>query len=302
MKTNNLSFLLPLTLAITFAQPQSFKVVGNGSATSSRGIKLRYQTRLEPASPAEMVNRLGSGVRTGTGKFNRAVDNFSRILYDDDQYFGYDFQMEQIPGTSQIRVSILPLSTQPSDLDSHSNRLRKPVAIPTYPPSQMVEDGTTIAVDLLVNSVTGQKLVDYLTIRGTPDPQSKKEPRNFTIDDAEIDLNSPHLLVNQQQTGHISARVSGAVAWIYIPSYGRFILSLAPKRGYVFQQAGSINGKSIEFSWGGVKYQLDSQTPVVGGGPFHLYVMRDLNYRPSGMEAGVFHIGAADKVQYIAKP
>ena len=59
MKTNNLSFLLPLTLAITFAQPQSFKVVGNGSATSSKGTQLRYETRLEPASPTEMVNRMG---------------------------------------------------------------------------------------------------------------------------------------------------------------------------------------------------------------------------------------------------
>ena len=243
MRTN-LSFLLPLTLAITFAQPQSFKVVGNGSATSSKGTQLRYETRLEPASPTEMVNRLGSGVRTGTAKFNRAVDNFSRILYDDVQYYGYDFQMEQIPGTSQIRVSILPLSTQPSDSDSHA-KLRKPVAIPKYPAPQMVEDGTTIAIDLLVNPVTGQKLVDYLTIRGTPDPQHKKEPHNFTIEDAEIDLNSPHLRVNQQQAGQISARVSGAVAWIYVPSYGRFILSLAPKRGYAFQQTGTVSGRSI---------------------------------------------------------
>ena len=87
--------------------------------------------------------------------------------------------------------------------------------------------------------------------------------------------------------------VTGTSAWIYVPGKGRFWFSLSPKPRY--EKAGSIQGDTLQFEWGGTKYRLECEAPIVtGGGEWVLYVKAEEMYRPAGEEGRAFHMGSND--------
>jgi hypothetical protein len=230
-----------------------------------------------------------------------------RVLVDAEGgfVFGYDLVVEPLAATKQFRVSVKPLSAEfEAELrarhPSTAASVRAVQSVSTLPrptDAQLIEDGDAFALDLLVNSQAGVKIVDVVKVsfdrarlRGVP-PQSVPL-RDFTLGNVELAMRDHSLKINGELAG--GARISsssgggksargcaGALVWLYVTGRGRFIFSLIPHEGYDFQKVGRIENNKISFALGGDSYEWTSSAPVVGtsgGGNWNLWVLHDAAY------------------------
>lgn len=165
-----------------------------------------------------------------------------------------------------------------ADLGSSVPTLKQPTE------QQTIDDGGTVALDLLVNERLGVKVVDYVKVASQksllfPERQPRT-PRDFAVANVELAIKNYQLYVDQQP---ILTRgrhnCTGALVWFHLPGRGRFIFSLVPYEGYDFRKVGVIEENKISFAWNGVDYEWISQEPIVGsGGLWNLWVLHDPNF------------------------
>ncbi|HTP89751.1 MAG TPA: hypothetical protein VMJ34_22545 [Bryobacteraceae bacterium] len=163
MRTTSLVLLFVCGMAAFAADRRTGSLLVFNGTFGDAGVALHVDMVSEP--PGYKEGPSGYTTEAG-GIFHHYVVNDSRVAY-----FGYDVKMEQVPGTSKIRVLIEPLSLTAEKLNEMSarsadkpdfSRLRV-LVLPKYPPPQIIEAGDTIALDLLVSPDGKQKVVDYLT-------------------------------------------------------------------------------------------------------------------------------------------
>ena len=220
-----------------------------------------------------------------------------RVLVDGqgNAVFGYDLFVEPQPGSRQFRIALSPLNADFAEKLVTGNpvaqpSLKKRSAIATLPQSaepQLLDDGDSFALDLLVNQNTGVKIVDVVKVsfdRATLwEANPRSVPRDFTLDAVEMAVNEYRLLINGEviAMGKPASNQSGALLWFYITGRGRFIFSLVPREGYGFQKVGYIENNRIEFTLRGDRYEWISNVPVLpGGGTWSLWVLHDPRYTP----------------------
>jgi hypothetical protein len=206
--------------------------------------------------------------------------------------FGYDLVVEPRPAAKQFNIAVKPLDSQfenkllarNSDQSSAAN-----ARISTLPQSaepQLLEDGDSFALDLLINQYTGIKIVDVVKVSfdrsALWDTNPKNLPRDFTPDAVELSMNDYRLLINGDVVAFgKSGGCAGALIWFYLPGRGRFIFSLVPRERYEFQKVGVVDNDKIEFTIKGAHYEWISSAPVLrGGGVWNLWVLHDPNYTP----------------------
>lgn len=209
--------------------------------------------------------------------------------------FGYDLVIEPLVNTRQFKVRVRPLDPE----FEKRMRARQPArtgrtalglntsTLPNSTEAQIIDDGDGFALDLLINSQTGVKIVDV--VKASFDQSRLWEvPRNpardFTLDSVEMAIKDYKLSVNGERVagGRPSQGFSGAIIWFYVPNRGRFIFSLTPRVGYEFQKIGRIEDNRISFTLNGDYYEWSSSTPIVGsGGNWNLWVLRDTRYAPA---------------------
>jgi hypothetical protein len=192
--------------------------------------------------------------------------------------------------------------------------------LPGYPAPQTLHSGDVMALDLMTNAETGQKIVDYLTIEeprhgvGTFNPDPPRQfsyvpgtPRDFTIDDAALRLSSPRLTINgklDESSTRVNGEVSGAAVWIYVPNRGRIILSLVPRQALGFRKAGEVRGSSLTFTIGTDSFNINCANPIAPGEtPFNLYVLQDRAWKPTYAFADLSAVvvGSADRAESLVK-
>ena len=283
---------LLLCYGMAFGQGvQTSKHLQSGTVFVSQGVSVKYETRLEGIGGGTFKLQ-GGTKRNGGGIHSRGMV-VSRYMYDDTKYVGYDLILEPVAGASEVRVTIAPLSLSARELQLEKEKVLQQVEIPHYPLPQVVPNGSTIALDLLVNHATGQKIVDYLTVSSKPMMSKQSEPRAFSMDDVVLEFRHPRLRVNALPVGEMSRTISGTSAWIYVPGRGRFAFSVGPKQGY--EKVGMVEGNSLLFEWAGTKYEVACDAAIVaGGGNWFLYVRADESYRATGPAASEFHVGATN--------
>jgi len=275
----------------------------NNVTDSSHGVvnySFDYETRLEP--PAPPISGFGGGMISGGNEMHRLVTDHSSHIY-----FGYDLTVEVLPQQNTYRVTFRPLSASMEKFGLDAAGWSK-VVLPGYPAPQTVRAGETIALDLFTNPTTGQKIVEYIRFRDPARPVSnvaKSGPaRDFAVEDAEIKLMEPLVRVNGMPlaaTQHFTGGITGAVAWIYIPNHGRYVLSLAPYATHSLQKAGEIRANSLTFSIGADTITLDcSERIAPGSAPYNLYVLYEAGWLPKGVQArNSFLMGSADSIDLI---
>jgi hypothetical protein len=219
-----------------------------------------------------------------------------RVLVDSGGtlFFGYVLMVEPMVSTKQFKVTVRPLGQE----DEQELRARKSFSTSRIHPNynlaglsrssapQIINDGDTFALDVLVNPQTGDKITDIVTVSSDParlhEAPANETPRDFTLEDVAMKMINYQLLVNGELVagGKRSGACSGPLIWFHLPERGgRFIFSLMPHPGYDFQKIGTIENNRIKFKLNGDTYEWISNTPVLGaGGNWNLYVLFDPGY------------------------
>jgi hypothetical protein len=208
--------------------------------------------------------------------------------------FGYDLRVELLAGSDSFRVSARPLDRRfearfPAlTTGATAEGSRMPPSASTLlraTEEQVVADGETFALDVLINERLGLKVVDYIKVsaEGThlPVPGYALPARDFALTNVELGVRNYQLSVDGDVLRTASARRSctGSLVWFALPEGGRFIFSLVPHEGYDFRKLGVIENNKIAFTWKDKRYEWTSDGPVVGsGGVWNLWVLHDPTY------------------------
>jgi hypothetical protein len=282
--------------------------IGGGFSTLRAGITVRYATVAEPPLHAQNNAGHGSGSKMAGSRLQRyEVDGGT------NSFFGYDLVVDPAPG-GRFRVAFEPLSLRPQDLPERI-RSKYPnliaVSLPKYPPSQVIEDGDTIALDLLISPDGQRKVVDYIQVASSlsgPGPAAPgsdtgaEEPKDFAVSDVTLNVAAPLVwLVNGQEVRRLMTfrPAEGSALWLYFPGRGRFVLSLLPLPGYDFRKAGAIRNRVISFRWNNSDYEVRTAAPILGERKvWNLYVLADPSYQPAGLAAGVLS-GGTDRIEKL---
>lgn len=224
-----------------------------------------------------------------------------RVLVDakGKYLFGYDLIIEPVPASKTFTIGVGPLNSQIEKKLMASNGDNPPLPIATLPQlaePQILDDGDSFALDLLVNQKTGVKIVDRVKVSfdrsNLWDESPRAIPRDFTLDAVALKVRDYRLSVdgNTVAEGKHGKNVAGALIWCYIEGSGRFIFSLAPREGYEFQKVGIIADKKIEFTIKGKHYEWVSSEPILpSGGTWNLWVLHDPTYQPFGSQQANKH-------------
>jgi hypothetical protein len=281
------------------ALAESRRIMG-GSAGGSK-YQFFYETFLDPSLPE--LGNMGGGTIGGEGVIHRFMsDRRQRV------YFGYDVLIEMLPQPNTYRITFSQLTTSESlrQVLGHdaSSWIQLPAPDWGGPAVRTIRSGEVLGLDLLTNSTTGQKIVDYVSVKGPSfDPNwdfvyESGTPQDFRTEDAALELRSPYVTVNGQlgassiPTGVFA---SGAAVWLYLPLYGRFILSLIPHPGIGFVKAGEIRGSTASFMIGDDVFSIASNGRIAPGHrPFNLYVLHEPGWKPPDGNTSVWGGGAAD--------
>jgi hypothetical protein len=171
--------------------------------------------------------------------------------------------------------------------------------LPKYPVIPGVKVGDTVALDLLVNPATGQKIVDYLTLRRRGDMDLTRQPRDFQVTDADLRLFDPQVVIDGKAQWTLEGSgVAGQVVWLSVGGRGRFILSLLTNEEFGFRRGGVVSGEGLSIRVGGGEIRVNCSRGIAPGeGAYNLYVLHQPDWRPKDAADG--RMGSADKPEYI---
>jgi hypothetical protein len=290
-----------------------------------------WQSRLEPPTPP-LANDLGYA--SGTNPKN---NNIYRVMIDRARrvYFGYEVRIEPLPQGGTYRVAFQQLDLTPETFKQihiddpaswKSLELGVPVGRPLFPLREAPDNvaiGDVIAVDLMTNPQTNQKIVDYVVVLRPSQTWSfdrlpvQREfaytpgtARDFSVEDANLRLAEPRVSITfhsyadgkiVENTTASDREVSGPVVWFSLRNRGRFILSLVPHPELGFRKTGEVRGTSLMFMLGTDRLTLTSaKTIAPGDAPFNLYVLWEQGWRPPNADAA-FTVGAADRAESLVR-
>jgi hypothetical protein len=217
-----------------------------------------------------------------------------RLLLDSSRkyIFGYDVVIAAVPAQKKFSVTVKRLDpTVETQLARATNGpVGRIATLPQSTEQQILDDGDSLALDLLVNQKAGVKIVDLVKFsyeRANLWQDGPFAPRDFTPDAVALAISDFRLLVNGNliAKGQPAATFSGGLIWCYVEEQGRFIFSLVPREGYQFQKIGIIQDNRIEFTFKGKRYEwLSSASIVPGGGAWNLWMLHDPKYVPFGLQ------------------
>lgn len=295
MKIQNLLWILPFSFALS-AQNGSM----SASSPSWNGLDVQFVSKVEPA---------GTGVVRLPGAVFPAQDWTHRVISDVEnrRKFGYDLILEPLgdPQTARLRIEPLNQSGQGPKIGIEPGWTM--LAPPRFPILPVVHVGDTVAIDLMINPRTGQKIVDYLTIgRNRLDTlKATVLPRDFTVDDVELIMMNPRVWVNGklvETPADFMGGITAHVLWIYLPGTGSFEFSLWPEPALGFQKIGTVAANTLTFRSGANDYRVECSGPVApGSGLFNLYVLSDPGFTMGRQGPAEFTYGGADKAEYLIR-
>lgn len=208
--------------------------------------------------------------------------------------FGYDLVIQPAATAKMFTIAVKPLDAAVESKLLKTNPEVQPPRIATLPQAtepQILADGDSFALDLLVNQATGVKIVDFVRVSfdrsNLWDDNPRTLPRDFTLDAVALTLADYRLLIdgNLVAAGKPGTTFGGALVWCYVEGRGRFIFSLVPREGYHFQKVGLIKENKIEFTVKGNHYEWLSNSPILpNGGTWNLWVLHDPKYEPFGSQ------------------
>ncbi len=267
-------------------------LLGSAGTWCRDGWKFSASYYVEPALPhGPHISIAGWTDVMHTDAKDGRPDTFHRFFVDPEAqtYWGYDVEVEPTDKIGIARLRFKPFTLRADQLPKEYHTGTGPIRVPNIAefralpspqvPAKTFQSGQAIAVDVLTNAATGQKVVDYMEVSyeptsGTP---SQAEARDFQVSDVLLHMFGPSLRVNGAEfpQGVVADRgVARKLIWLSVPGHGRFLFSVSPYAGYGFQKSGVVSGFRLSFSWNGERYELTSWKPITeSSGSWNLYVL-----------------------------
>ena len=260
-----------------------------------------FKSHTAPITANLSMTNSGAAIPELQGEFKArafADENYiiHRVLLDatGKYVFGYDLLIEAVRASKTFNIAVKPLDSEIENKLLASNGDSQPTRIATLPQiaePQILDDGDSFTLDLLVNKKTRVKIVDVVKVSFERSDLWKENPRSlprdFTLDAVALRVIDFRLLVdgNLVGKGKPGTDFAGALLWCYVENAGRFIFSLVPREGYEFQKVGVINDNRIEFTVAGKRYEWWSSAPILPtGGIWNVWVLHDPKYLPFGSQ------------------
>jgi hypothetical protein len=276
-----ISALLVFAATVVWAQESRLTV----SDPSWNGLQVRFVSKVEPPGPNSTAT-LPGGVVVEQGRAHHLINDPAH-----KSYFGYDIVLEPAADGNAAQIRIEPLRPLRANVSGPAGWTL--LQLPRYPLIPNVKVGDTVALDLLVNAATGQKIVDYLTLERRGSPKGR-ESHDFTLADVALTLIQPQVWVDNRLEGAYKypSGTSGSVVWFYLAGHGRFNLSLFPDEKYGFKKNGVVSEKTATFRDGTSEYRVESSSAIAPGpGVYNLYVWHEPEWLGLGEP---FAIGSED--------
>jgi hypothetical protein len=137
--------------------------------------------------------------------------------------------------------------------------------------------------------------------RDTPLPddpipaRTRKRSKDFYADDAEMELNGFTLRLDgkEVQLGWDLSAIKGNVIWIYVPRFGRYLISLRPHPELGLSLAGQVSGASLWFQLQGQDIQIDADDRIApGSATYNLYASHQADWLPQESPASTPLLGS----------
>ena len=281
--TNNKAIFFTFLLAGSLAASAYGQggLLGGAGTSSIDGWKFNASYYVEPQlSPGQHLSIVGqTDVMHTEAKDGRPVI-FHRFFTDPEAktYWGYDVEVEPTEKLGAALLRFRPFSLRAEQLPKQYHAAGFLALPPPQFTTETFRSGQTIAVDMLKNPATGQKVVDYIEVSYEPiNIPSKAEPRDFEVADVILHITAPSLRMNNGEVPQAivaDQAISRKLVWVSVPGRARFLLSLLPRAGYPFQKAGVVTGFDLSFSWNGDRYQWHSRSAITeSSGNWNLYVL-----------------------------
>ncbi len=86
----------------------------------------------------------------------------------------------------------------------------------------------------------------------------------------------------KQDLAAVPETLRGPVAWVYVPGYGRYVLSYKPQTDADAERVGEANGDSLTFSDGHNVFRIAcSERIASGSGAYRVYAVKDAAWAPA---------------------
>jgi hypothetical protein len=306
MSKSRLHLLALAAVLAAHAQVKTAQEMGNGVGQLQSGVTLKYKTVLEPPVRNSAFRPLG-------GAFRVTGDSMVHCIYDRaaQSYFGYEMSVWPGDAGNTRRVTIGPANSAEvvRALKGVAGDLPlNPAPQPLYPAPQIVRNGDTLAMDLMVSPDGRERIVDYVEfsfgVKAEKPAADTAVPQDFTMDDGPLkwELGQAEARIDGRDfRGYVVVYAwrGGATPWFYFPGQGRYALSLGPHDG--FEKAGVLRASVISFTADGHEYEIRLTEPPAGlEKAWNLYVSRDAAYlpRPALVNAVV---GSVDRLENLVK-
>jgi hypothetical protein len=211
---------------------------------------------------------------------------FRRILkLSDGRAIIYEITVKRLDEGKQFEVTLRSWMPTPEEAQQWAI---DPARVETnflsnYSAPLTVQDGDTVALDVLVNPRTGVKLSDYFQI--TSKPRARRSSigdlsaiaRSIEIGDVEFVVENFELRLNGKPFYTSKGGMSGRFVWLDVPQTGRFIFSLTPlSEADGFYRSAYVTRQQIVFTHGTDKYELTSERPIIpASGVFYVWLRLD---------------------------
>jgi hypothetical protein len=136
----------------------------SGSMSSGTDVEIFFESKFEPPEPHLSFVGGGMGVRALPG-MNRGLRRYSANA-STHEYFGYDIHVDPVEvHTGIYRVTFSALSLTPLEMNLTDSSSWRSLPPPAFPAPQIVNVGDKIALPLFENPATGQKVMDYISLK-----------------------------------------------------------------------------------------------------------------------------------------
>lgn len=298
---NKLIFILTIIVVLSlniFAQFGGVRGLPNGLFLSTYSESTIDGKRV-PIVPEYGMSYEDSDKNTIT----RSFANFFK-----NKFYSYDLEVERTDEVDKYKITMKPISeASMTNIKSKFSQYPKLeiISVIKEPITRIVNDGDLLSINVLENSETNHKTIDYIKVTKEWKPFGNYFPEknystatDFSLEDVELKLSKFEIYVNGKLVQKINGGAAGSLVWINFPegkAKGRFIFSIIPREGYDFQKTGNIKDYTIEFNFLGDNYQIVSSIPIISTHKnWNLWILHQPDYKPA---FGGFEIGGADSVK-----